>query len=126
MSALNLARCSMMKFIRDSKLSGTAGPLGVLASHEFVYGIDQRVQAPFRVRPRFRQFAETLVSFGPEFANTSIGFFAMARERHGYIHQLTNHLPVDINLALRVGLPLFEQLNVHRELGLLLNDEAHP
>jgi hypothetical protein len=30
------------------------GSLRAVASHEFVHGIDQRIQAPFRVRPGFR------------------------------------------------------------------------
>jgi hypothetical protein len=98
----------------------------VVATHELIHSIDERVQAAIGVRPRFRALAEEFVSAGPELAEAGIGFFAMSSERHRYINHPANSLPLGLNKPLRFRLPLFEQLNVHRELGLLLNDEAHP
>jgi hypothetical protein len=103
-----------------------AGSLRADASHELVYGIAQRTQTALCVDPCFGELAESFVCVGPQLANTSIGFFAVPSERHRYIHQLANHLPVGLNKPLRLRLPLLEQLNVHGEFSLLLNDEVHP
>ncbi len=82
--------------------------LPALAARELVHDINKRVEASVRVGPRFG-----------EFADAPVGFFAMVRERHCHVYQLAYH-------PYRVGLAVFEQLDVRGKLRLLLDDETHP
>lgn len=101
-----------------AEISASGFPRGAVAAREVVHRTDQRVQA-----------AVGFLTTGPEalvgFLQPPVGFFAMVGERHRNIHQLANHIAIGFNHALSLSLPLFEVLDVHRKLRLLLDDEIH-
>ncbi len=107
--------------------------LPAVAARELVHDINKRVEASVRVGARFGEFAEAPVGLLAKrsevpvgFLDAPVSFFAMASKRHRHVHQLANHARIRLNQPHRVGLPVFEQLDVRGKLRLLLNDEIHP
>jgi len=100
--------------------------LGAIAAREFVHDINKRVEASVCVGPRFGELAEAAVGPFAELPQAQVGFPGVVGERHRDVHQLANHARIRLNQPHRVGLAVFEQLDVRGKLRLLLNDEIHP
>ncbi len=99
--------------------------LRAVAAREFIHDINERVEASVGVRPRFDELLDARAQAPVGFLEAPVSFFGVPTKRHGHVHQLANRAAVRLDHPQRVGLHLFEYLNVGSEPRLLLDDEIH-